>query len=153
MKSDSAAACFIAGKRHESIGVLVLLHAYVCLKPFVSSSPPDHLKPSLQSLLHPSATTHSSRSPPSSFIYPGLIQSSGRSVCRKGSLPRRPSVTEQCIRTLRHPGFCLRTHARTHTHRNQSAATLGCIRGGEGHLSHTSGCCAHLAGLVCLTLV
>lgn len=41
--------------------------------------------------------------PPSLFIYPGLIQSSGRSVCWKGSLPRQPSVTEQCIRTLRHP--------------------------------------------------
>lgn len=40
--------------------------------------------------------------PPSLFIYPGLIQSNGRSVCGKGSVPRQPSVTEQCIRTLRH---------------------------------------------------
>lgn len=79
---------------------------------------------------HPSPPPALLSRPPSLFIYPGLIQSSGRSVCRKGSLPRQPSVTEQCIRTLRHP--LLRK-------KNQST-TPGCIRGREGHLSHLSEC-------------
>lgn len=94
--------------------------AYVCLCVCLPSSG-GVITPLPIRLFQPS-----SPSPPSLFIYPGLIQSSGRSVCRKGSLPRQPSVTEQCIRTLRH--WLLR--------RKNQSTTLGRIRGREGHLSH-----------------
>lgn len=103
-------------------------------------------------------------SPPGLPLYLFTLVSSNRAADQsvgKGSLPRQPFVTEQCIRTLRHP-----LH-RGEKKKNQST-TPGCIRGREGHLSHLSEChagwlCssspialpeqrARRAGLVCLAV-
>lgn len=105
---------------------------------------------------HPSPPPALLSRPPSLFIYPGLIQSSGRSVCRKGSLPRQPSVTEQCIRTLRHPLLRKKKINQPppdalEAEKGTSHTSLNATPAGSATL-FPSRRRAHLAGLVCLTV-
>lgn len=97
-------ACLFVGTRAPHVHT-----PYLCVRACVSGGVimlADHPSPPLDLLSQP----------PSLFIYPDLIQSSSRSLCGKGSLPRQPSVTEQCIRTLRHPLLRQKsiTHPRMH---------------------------------------